>query len=49
VISDAVGGSSRDTVLLGFMENLGMGTELGGGEFEYAGPAHSSEKEVFWF
>lgn len=26
-------------------ENLGMGSELGGGELEYAGPAQSSEKE----
>lgn len=38
-------GNSSDTVLFGLTENLGIGKELGGGEFEYAGPAHSSEKE----
>lgn len=27
-------GRSRETVLLGLTENLGMGKELGGGEFE---------------
>lgn len=38
-------GNSRDTVLFDWIENLGIGKELGGGEFEYAGPAHSSENE----
>lgn len=33
-ISEAIVGKSRETVLLGCMENLGMGNELGGGEFE---------------
>lgn len=32
--SDDIEGNSRDTVLFGFSENLGMGKELGGGEFE---------------
>lgn len=45
LISEAEPGNSSDTVLFGRTENLGMGKELGGGEFEYAGPAHSSEKE----
>jgi len=26
-------------------ENLGMGSELGGGELENAGPAHSSDRD----
>lgn len=34
LISDAEAGNSRETVLLGLRENLGMGKELGGGEFE---------------
>lgn len=32
--SEAKVGKSRETVLLGLSENLGMGKELGGGEFE---------------
>lgn len=40
-------GRSRDTVLFGLTENLGIGKELGGGEFEYVGPAQSSEKNRF--
>lgn len=33
-ISDAAVGKSRETVLLGLIENLGIGKELGGGELE---------------
>lgn len=33
-ISDATVGKSRETVLFGLSENLGIGKELGGGEFE---------------
>lgn len=43
-ILEAEEGKSRETVLLGCSENLGMGKELGGGELEYAGPAQRSEK-----
>lgn len=43
-ILEAEEGKSRETVLLGRRENLGMGKELGGGELEYAGPAQRSEK-----
>jgi hypothetical protein len=32
-------------VLFGLSENLGISKELGGGEFEYVGPAQSSENE----
>jgi hypothetical protein len=43
-------GKSRDTVRFGgLIENLGIGKELGGGEFEYAGPAQRSEKGKFSF
>lgn len=42
-------GNSSDTVRFGLIENLGIGRELGGGEFEYAGPAHSSENGEFSF
>ena len=43
-------GKSRDTVRFGgLIENLGIGKELGGGEFEYAGPAHRSEKGKYSF
>lgn len=42
-ISEGEAGRSRETVLLGLTENFGIGKELGGGEFEYAGPAQSSE------
>lgn len=38
-------GKSRELVLLGSCKNLGTGKELGGGEFEYVGPAHRSENE----
>lgn len=41
----SIGGSSRETLRFWRRENLGMGTELGGGEFVYAGPAQSSEHE----
>lgn len=44
IISGAEQGKSSDTVLFGRIENLGIGKELGGGEFEYVGPAQSSEK-----
>ncbi|KAK0581456.1 hypothetical protein LWI29_014005 [Acer saccharum] len=36
-------GNSSETVRFGRIENLGIGKELGGGELEYAGPAHRSE------
>ena len=39
-------GRSRDTVLFGRTENLGIGKELGGGEFEQVGPAHNSESKT---
>ena len=42
---DSIGGSSRETLRFSRSENLGMGSELGGGEFVYAGPAQSSEQE----
>lgn len=45
IISGAKQGRLSDTVLFGRIENLGIGKELGGGEFEYVGPAQSSENE----
>jgi hypothetical protein len=45
IISGAEQGRLSDTVLFGRIENLGIGKELGGGEFEYVGPAQSSENE----
>lgn len=45
IISGAEQGKSSDAVLFGRSENLGIGKELGGGEFEYVGPAQSSENE----
>jgi len=39
----STGGSSREMLRFWRRENLGMGSELGGGELENAGPAHSSE------
>lgn len=42
-IPDDGKGNSKDTLLFWRSENLGIGKELGGGEFEYAGPAQSSE------
>jgi hypothetical protein len=33
-IQEFAEGKSRETVRIGWRENLGMGTELGGGEFE---------------
>lgn len=44
-ISGVERGNSSDTVLFGRSENLGIGKELGGGEFEYVGPAQRSENE----
>lgn len=43
--SGAERGKSSDTLLFGTIENLGIGKELGGGEFEYVGPAQRSENE----
>lgn len=36
-------GKSSETAFFEQSGNVGMGKELGGGELEYAGPAHSSE------
>nr|AFK48196.1 unknown [Medicago truncatula] len=44
-ISGEEPGRSRDTVLFGLTVNLGIGNELGGGEFEYVGPAHNSDNK----
>lgn len=44
-MSESESGRSRETLLFWRRENLGMGSELGGGELEYVGPAQSSEKE----
>lgn len=41
----STGGSSSDTLRFSQRENLGIGSELGGGELENAGPAHSSGRE----
>jgi hypothetical protein len=41
----STGGSSREMLRFCRRENLGMGRELGGGELENAGPAHSSDRE----
>lgn len=46
-VSESKEGNSSETVLLGPRKNLGKGNELGGGEFEYAGPAQRSEKWNF--
>ncbi|WVZ08904.1 hypothetical protein V8G54_022250 [Vigna mungo] len=45
-ISGQEPGRSRDTLLFGLTENFGIGNELGGGEFEYVGPAQSSESKM---
>ena len=41
----SAGGNSSDTLRFWWSENLGIGSELGGGELEYAGPAQSSGRE----
>jgi len=41
----SAGGSSSETLRFWRRENVGIGRELGGGELENAGPAHSSGRE----
>ena len=41
----STGGSSREMLRFWRRENLGMGSELGGGELENARPAHSSDRD----